>query len=122
MALQYDLLTRGLSLDNLGTEAFSWYDLMAMVRHLQTNPASALATELHGPSWSVEAQLLAVAADTLAMANWQRAGRRSAPKPKRIPRPWEKAATTALGKAAIPISKFNDWWDSHKAKKARAAR
>jgi len=78
---------------------------------------SALATALHGQSWSIEAQLTAIAADALHIANWQRAGRRSAPKPKRIPRPWEKPKTTTLGKGAIPISMFNDWWDSKRTKR-----
>lgn len=49
------------------------------------------------------------------MANWQRAGRKTAPKPKPIPRPWEKPKTTTLGKEPIPISQFNDWWDSKAA-------
>lgn len=111
-ALQYDLLALGYSLDYLGTEAFSWYDLLAIVHHVQSQPSSALGKELHGPIWSIEAQLLALVADTLAVANWQRAGKKSAPKPKRIPRPWEKPKTTALGRDAIPISEFNDWWDS----------
>jgi len=116
-ALQYDLLTRGLSLDLLGSEAFSWYDLMVFARFVQLDSKSALSNEVHGPSWSIEAQLLAIIADALGMANWQRAGRKSAPKPKRIPRPWEKPKSTNLGKDAIPISKFNDWWDSKSAKR-----
>lgn len=114
-ALQYDLLTRGLSLEQLGTEALTWYDLKVFARHIQTEPNSALATILHGPTWSIEGQLLAVIVDILGIANWQRAGRKSAPKPKRIPRPWEKPKTTALGKDAIPISKFNEWWDARGA-------
>lgn len=116
-ALQYDLLKRGLSLDYAGTEAFSWYDVLVMVRYLQNEFDSAFATELHGPRWSIEAQLLAELVDTTRMANWQRAGKRSAPKPKRIPRPWEKPKSTTIGKGAIPISKFNDWWDNHKPKR-----
>ena len=121
-ALQYDLLTRGLSLDLLGTEAFSWYDLLVFAKFVQAEPSSALATELHGPTWSIEAQLMAMIVDILGIANWQRAGRRSAPKPKRIPRPWEKPKTTALGSDAIPISKFNDWWDSKSAKRKQRRR
>lgn len=124
-AIQYDLITRGLSLDQLGSEAFTWYDLMVFARHVQVDPHSALATELHGPAWTIEAQLLATIVDILGIANWQRAGRKSAPKPKRLPRPWEKPKSTSLGKDAIPISSFNDWWESRGAKrrqKRRAAR
>lgn len=108
---------RGFSLDLLGTEAFTWYDLAAFVKHVQTEPSSKLARELHGEVWTIEAQLLASIADTLASANWQRAGKRSAPRPKPIPRPWEKAKSTGFGKAPIPISAFNDWWDSQSTKK-----
>jgi hypothetical protein len=108
---------RGHTLDALGTEAFSWYDLAAVVKHVQTEPSSALAKELHGPIWSVEAQIAAVIADTLAMANWQRAGKKSAQKPKPISRPWEQPKTTSLGSEAIPIADFDDWWNSQGTKK-----
>ena len=107
---------RGYTLDDLGTEAFNWYDLSAIVKQVQQEPHAALARELHGDVWTVESQLLAVIADTLGIANWQRAGRKTAPKPKPLPRPWEKAKHTALGKDAIPISQFDDWWES-KSKK-----
>lgn len=120
-ALQYDLLTRGLTLDLLGSEAFSWYDLAVVFKHLQNDPSTALSTELHGVRWSIDAQLMAVVADHLAFANWQRAGRRSAQKPKRIPRPWEKPKATSLGEGAIPIANFNDWWDSQSTKKPPTA-
>lgn len=118
-ALQYDLLVRGLTLEALGSVAFTWYDLLVFAKHVQAEPSSALAKELHGPAWSVEGQLLATVADHLAFANWQRAGRKSAPKPKRIPRPWEKPKSTSLGKGAIPIAQFADWWDSRKSKRSR---
>ena len=108
---------RGLTLDLLGSEAFTWYDLKVVFKHLQNDTKSALSIELHGVRWSIEAQLAAVVADHLAFANWQRAGRRSATKPKRIPRPWEKPATTSIGAEPIPIAGFNDWWDSRSTKK-----
>lgn len=111
-ATQYDLLIRGYSLDDIGTEAFTWYDLLVMVQFIQLNPASALAHEAHGARWTVESQLLAQVADTLALANWQRGGKKSAPRPKPIPRPWLKPKTQSLGHDAIPISDFNAWWDS----------
>lgn len=101
-----------MTLDDLGTEAFTWYDLAVFVKHVQADPHSALAREVHGDIWTVESQLLATIADTLAISNWQRAGRKSAPKPKPIPRPWEKSRKKSLGRDAIPISDFNRWWDS----------
>jgi hypothetical protein len=111
-AVQYDLLIRGYTLDDLGTEALSWYDLLVMLQYMQQDHSSALATEIHGAHWSVDAQLLAVVSDALAIANWQRAGRKHAPRPKPIQRPWDKPKTQSLGRDAIPISKFEDWWDS----------
>lgn len=104
-----------MSLEDLG-EDLSWLDLLVFVKFIQQDHSSALGRELHGPIWSVEAQLMAEAVDAMNMANWQRGGRRSAPKPKPIPRPWLKPKTTTLGSDAIPISEFNDWWDS-KARK-----
>lgn len=110
-----------MSLDDLGSEAFSWYDLAAFYKHIQADSQSALSRELHGPVWTMEAQLIALVADHLAMANWQRAGRKHSPKPQRIPRPWEQTKSTALGKDAIPISEFEDWWASQSTKKAPTA-
>lgn len=54
--------------------------------------------------------------DQLAIANWQRAGRKNAPKPKPIERPWLKPKSTHLGKDPIPVQDFNDWWDAQSAK------
>lgn len=105
-----------MTLDDLGSEAFTWYDLSAFVKHIQTDPRSALAKELHDDAWSIEAQLLATIADSLGIANWQRMGKKHAPKPKPIPRPWEKPKSTSLGSAPIPIAQFDDWWDSQSSK------
>lgn len=60
----------------------------------------------------VTAQLLALIGDMLAEANWQRAGRKTAPHPKPIKRPGVDDGTQSFGKEPIPISKFNDWWES----------
>lgn len=50
---------------------------------------SATVRAMHGPAveWSTGDYLLAHIADLLAAANWQRAGRESAPKPTPIERP-----------------------------------
>lgn len=92
-------------------------DLLLLVKRFQATPGSALATLLWGPMWSVEAQLLALIADGINVGNWQRIGKKSAPKPKPIPRPWEKPKTQTLGKDPIAVSKFNDWWDKAAAKR-----
>lgn len=121
-ALQYDLLIRGLSLENLGTEAFTWYDLLVMVRYLQGDSDSRLSAELHGPTWSVRDQLLAQITDLLALANWQRAGRKHSPRPKPVPRPWIKPKVQTVGSDPIPISQFASWWDSKAKPKPKTRR
>jgi hypothetical protein len=90
-----------------------------LVKHFQSTQGTALATLLWGPMWSVEAQLLATIADALHVANWQRIGKRSAQKPKPIPRPWEAPKSQAFGKDPIPVTKFDDWWEDAKSKRKR---
>lgn len=85
---------------------------------MQQDHLSQLGQEIHGKIWSVEAQILAEAVDALNLANWQRGGRRSAPKPKPLPRPWLKPKGRSLGSDPIPISAFNDWWDKPRIPRA----
>lgn len=118
-ALAYDLVKIGRSLDDLGTPALSWSDLIVIARLIQRDHSSELATEIHGPRWSIEAQLLADVVDVLAIANWQRAGKKHAPKPKPVERPWRKSKTRKLGSKPIPIAQFDDWWES-KSKRAKS--
>jgi hypothetical protein len=112
-AIEFDLLERcGWSLDDLGM-AFSWHDLWVLVFRWQKTPGTATCDAVQGVEhWSVSDQLLASIFDLLQIGNWQRAGKKSAPKPKRLQRPWEKTRTRKLGSNPIPISKFSDWWES----------
>ncbi len=91
-----------------------------MVRAFQRDPSTATSRAVHGEHWSITDQLLAAIVDILQFGNWQRAGKKHAPKPKRLPRPWEKARGRQLGSKPIPISKFDAWWESkRKSKKKR---
>jgi len=111
-AIEYDLLERGMRLDDLGTEALSWRDLLVLVRRWQVMPSTATSEAVHGTRWSVTDQLLALIFDVLNQANWQRQKKRTAPKPKPLPRPWDAAKSTSIGSDPIPISQFDEWWDS----------
>lgn len=86
-AIEYELLCRGLHLDDLGTKRLTWRDLKVIIRHLP--PGNALQRERLGEAaqWGPEAYLLALIGDALQAANWQRAGDRHAQRPKPIPRP-----------------------------------
>jgi hypothetical protein len=113
-AIEYDLLALGLRLDDLGTEALTWRDLYVVVH--RSGPASALIRELQPElsawaSGAVLADLLAHAVDLLAGGNWQRAGKRTAPKPKPIPRPGRKTESTKYGSDPIPVKDFDNWWN-----------
>lgn len=111
-AIEYDLAMTGRSLDDLG-HTFSWRELWVLIMRWQKTPGFATCDAVQGREhWDITAQLLANVYDVLEHANWQRIGKRSAPKPKRLPRPWEKSKARKLGSDPIPVSKFNDWWNS----------
>lgn len=114
-AVEYELIRAGYRLRDIPTEALNWRDLYVMVRQWQAEPGNAFSRSFHGYTlWTTGEQLLAHAVDVLAIGNWQRQQKASAQKPKKIPRPWEKAKDSRrLGSDPIPISQFDDWWDSH---------
>lgn len=59
--------------------------------------------------WGPAEYLLALIADELAIANWQRQGKKGAPRPKPLPRPGDKSVT--YGSDPIPASEFESWWE-----------
>lgn len=113
-AVETDLLLMGRSLDELGL-SLSWRDLFVLSKHWQVTPGSKLSSSIEGAEvWPREQMILADIFDSLAAANWQRQGRANAKKPEAYKRPWVKSKEKKLGSEAIPISQFNDWWDSQK--------
>lgn len=111
-AIEYDLIQFGLRLEWLGTPALSWRDLLVIVRG--RGPQSRLSFAMDGEQvlWTQTDYLLAAVIDVLQEANWQRAGKPNAPRPKRVARPGVKddEGTKKYGRDPIPISEFNDWW------------
>ncbi|AOZ65058.1 tail assembly chaperone [Arthrobacter phage Lakshmi] len=109
-AVEYTLLSLGKDLDQLGTADLDWHQLWVIITN---SPAgSALAVSMHGEAslWGVTDHLLAIIADTLNDANWQRGGGKGA-QPERIKRPGVKDKSQSFGADPIKISEFNDWWD-----------
>lgn len=100
----------GLRLRQVGTKQLTWGDFRDYVVHSKTD--TALALEQHGQDvlWSLTDHLLAVIADALHGANWQR-GEGKGTKPKPIPRPGQETDGPGFGKEPIPISDFDKWWD-----------
>lgn len=114
-AIEFDLLSMGRRLDDLGTSALSWRDLWVIVRNLGPDSALSRAMFPDLSAWVAgrsSADLLAVIADLLAAGNWQRQGKKGAAKPKRIKRPGAKSEDKKYGSAPIPIRDFDDWWNN----------
>jgi hypothetical protein len=85
-AIDYDLLTLGLDVRDVGTPKLGWRRLRSVLTYLPST--SALARAVHGETaeWTVTEHLLAAAVDALHAANWQRGGGKQQ-KPKPIDRP-----------------------------------
>ncbi|SPT53802.1 Uncharacterised protein [Actinomyces bovis] len=114
-AIEYDLLTIGLHLEDLGTPALSWRHLLVLL--MRAPRTSAYAREVHGEDalWGLSEQLLAAVLDALNIANWQRSntGRQiPSPRPEPVSRPGARSSDTSLGAKPIPIKDFNSWWES----------
>lgn len=101
-AIDYDCLTLGLDLNELGTEPFDWRRFRAVVTNLPRT--SALARSMHGEAvaWDTTDHLLAAAVDALNAGNWQRGGGKGR-RPKPIPRPGEskRGSGRTLGTASL---------------------
>jgi len=111
-AVEYDLITLGLRLDDLGTPRLSWRDLQVIVRHLPATSALRRSAGDGEEPWTVSDYLLAAIADGINGGNWQRAGKSSAPKPRPVPRPGDTSKGEQYGADPIPVSEFDSWWDN----------
>lgn len=65
--------------------------------------------------WGLPEQLLALVADLLAVANWQRGQGKKADAPKPIPRPGVTPEGTKFGSGALPYDEMAEWlgWGPH---------
>ena len=111
-AIRYDLFLAGRSLDDLGSPGFSWLDLRSLL--IWSPATSAYARSNLGPevaAWAdVPTQLLATVVDLLAGANWQRAGKRGASKPKPLKRPGTEVAVGGSTLMELDeLDKFMGW-------------
>lgn len=75
---------------DLGSDRLTWRRLGLLIRHLP--PEAATVREVHGDKamWTLDRMLMALIADYLAVANWQRgnAGKKNPPPaPRQIDRP-----------------------------------
>ena len=124
--LDYDLMTRTrFTLDDLGG-ALSWRALLHFAANLE--PTSRLVRAMHPEiedmaPWldgTMVAPLVADLIDCTNYGRWEYAvsltkkGKSKPREPKAWPRPWRKAGKgeKKIGRDPIPISEFEDWWES----------
>jgi hypothetical protein len=110
-ALEYDLIALGLRLDWLGTSRLDWRDLLVIVKNLPRTSATNRAANGETAQWSLTDYLLAGIFDLIAVGNWQRAGKKNAPRPKPLPRPGDTSKGRKFGSKPIPIKDFTSWWE-----------
>lgn len=113
-ALEYDLMTRTrFTLADVGG-ALSNGALLAFCRHLPGESATMREIDPDA-EWTLVPQLLAGISDGLQQMIWlyscahSRKGARPR-QPEPIPRPGVKSRQKRIGKSAIPISQFDDWY------------
>ncbi|PPG25969.1 hypothetical protein C5E10_18030 [Pseudoclavibacter sp. RFBG4] len=95
----------------MGDDDLSWRQLDIFIGGCQLDSSTALYKVMNPDHrWDLSEQLLAHVADTLAAGNWQRAGKKSAPKPKPIKRPGVSSEeTTTLGTTVMSVAEADEW-------------
>lgn len=100
----------GIPLTALVDGSLTWRRFQSLILHLPPDSASVRVT--NPDQWDRQEHLLAGIYDLLAAANWQRSGKKSAPRPKQLPRPGVKppGVTKRFGTASMSI----DEWRNHR--------
>ena len=98
----------GRKLRDLGTDDLTWEDLWYFALYAPNTSQISLEVNGEQSQWTLTDHLLAVVADILNDANWQRGGAKGI-RPERIKRPGTETGQT-LGSDPIPISEFEDWY------------
>ena len=125
-ALEYALLTMThYQLRDVGG-ALSWGALLHFVQNLPRT--SALSRELvpqtETEQWADGRNVAALLADIFDLLNAFRSEVAVKGTPRRAkrcrpyPRPWAKGRERRVGRGAIPVSKFEDWWNGKRRKGA----
>lgn len=110
VAVEGELIRRGLRLRDVGSDRCTWSDLRAIV--YTAEPGSYLAAVLGAP-WGATEYMLANVVDLLNAGNWQRGGDKSARRPRPMPRPGDNdEATQKFGADPIAPEDFEDWWEN----------
>lgn len=112
-AIDYDLLCLGLDLNDLGTRRLDWCRLKAVLRWLPHDSAFGRSLRGEDAEWGLAEHLLAGIHDLLAAGNWQRAGKKGAPRPKPLPRPGldQGRSEKRFGTASMTLAEARAFFD-----------
>lgn len=109
-AVEYDLITLGLRLRDLGTERLTWRDLKVIVTRMPPHK-SALAFERNPDDapWGLTEHLLAEVTDVQRLALWAKTkdGSKNRNRPKPIERPGRRPER--FGKKPLMLERMKDW-------------
>lgn len=108
-AIEADLIQQGLRLRWVGSDALTWYELYAVIKHLPRSSAYYRVLHPEEAEWELPALLLAEIADATRVANWQRGNGRRSDYPKPIPRPGVEPDSKSYGKGALPVDELEAW-------------
>lgn len=112
-AVEYHLITLGLRLAWLGTQALTWRDLLVITK--QCPRGSALHRALAGEesAWGLQEQLLASVFDAAQMLVWMQSedGAKGRNRPKPFPRPGVAADEdeTHTGSGGVDLVDMAEW-------------
>ena len=108
--VEYDLISHGLRLRQLGSDLLSWRDLYVIVRQQPSDAALARAMDPEGSAWGLSEQLLAAIADASHVRVWQAGSGKKSDRPKPIPRPGVESGSKQIHKhEVLPAGEMASW-------------
>jgi hypothetical protein len=110
LAIESDLIDRGLRLRQLGTNKLTWRDLHAIVAYLDERSALGRAIQGDAAPWQLPEMLLAAAVDRLTWLAWAKTkdGQKGRNVPKPIPRPGVEGPER-IGNQPVSLDDINEF-------------
>lgn len=108
-AVEFDLISLGLRLDDLGTQRLSWRDMLVITRRMPDGSALDRAINPLTWRWGLAEYLLAAIFDSSEVANWQRGDGRRHNAPKPTERPGVATPGQVIGEGAIPMDEMAEF-------------
>jgi hypothetical protein len=90
-AVEYDILRHGRRLQDLGTAAFPWRELLLIVRHQDPHESALRRAALDHVDFGYSDQVQVAILNTLRVMSWQLGMDPDAPRPERVLMPGEKS-------------------------------